>query len=139
MSKIERRRFIKAIGTALTLAPGIRLRAAKTDGAHPAPTNMPAAKEVHSWNASKDSRGGPTLTGSPSWHMTTRPETPSYTARVVDRVAENVHVDGKKIWVANYGCNSGHTPDNCVMGCSVRWHRIDLRESQRVTLLISET
>ena len=116
MSKIERRRFIKAIGTALTLAPGIRLRAVKKDGAHPALTNLPATKEVHSWHAIKDSKGGPTLTGSPSWRMATRPETPSYTTRVVDRVAENVHVDGKKIRVANYGCNSGHTPDNGVNG-----------------------
>jgi len=71
---ISRRTFMKGIGTAVVLAPGIRLRAAQAPGrAHPAlnkvdRTLLPTADEVRSWHAIKDSKGGPTLTGSPSWH-----------------------------------------------------------------------
>ena len=74
MSRIKRRTFIQGIGTALTLAPGIRLRAAKADATvNPALAKLnrkflPTAEEVHKWHAIKDSKGGPTLTGSPSWH-----------------------------------------------------------------------
>src|ERR1043165_4133153 len=65
---MDRRKFIQAIA----IAPGIRLRAGTTGG-HPALTKvnrkfLPSAKEVHTWHAIKDSKGGPTLTGSPSWH-----------------------------------------------------------------------
>jgi hypothetical protein len=74
MRNIERRTFIKGIGTAVTLAPGNCLRAAKTDGReNPALTKvnrkfLATAKDVRGWHAIKDSKGGPTLTGSPSWH-----------------------------------------------------------------------
>jgi hypothetical protein len=140
MSRIERRAFIKGVGTAVALAPGIRLRAAKTDGANPALTKvnkkfLPTAKEVHAWHAIKDSKGGPTLTGSPSWHNYLEmlekewramgvtdifrnpiPYTRWYTTEFPDDSNWSLHVDGKKIRVANYGCNSGHTPDGGVTG-----------------------
>ena len=141
MSSIERRTFIKGIGTAAALAPGLRLRAAKTDGReNPALTKvnrkfLPTAKEVRSWHAIKDSKGGPTLTGSPSWHnyleMLEREwrtlgvtdifrnpirYTRWYTTEFPDDSNWSLHVDGKKIRVANYGCNSGHTPEEGVTG-----------------------
>jgi hypothetical protein len=73
MTRITRRRFIKGVGTAAALVPGIDLRAATIGApAHPALTRinrrfLPAAEEVRAWHASKDSHGGPTLTGSLSW------------------------------------------------------------------------
>jgi hypothetical protein len=140
MSRIDRGAFLKAIG-ALALAPGIRLRAAKTGTrAHPALTRvnrrfLPTAGEVRSWHAIKDSKGGPTLTGSPSWHnyvemlekewrtlgvtgIFRNPirYTRWYTTEFPDDSNWSLHVDGKKIRVANYGCYSGHTSDNGVTG-----------------------
>jgi hypothetical protein len=145
MSRIKRRAFIKGIGTA-ALAPGISLQAAKTESsAHPALTKvnrkfLPAATEVRSWHAIKDSKGGPTLTGSPSWHnyleMLEREwrtlgvtdifrnpirYTRWYTTEFPDDSNWSLHIDGKKIRVANYGCNSGQTPDNGVTGALVTY------------------
>ena len=138
MSSIERRRFIQGFAT-VALAPGIRLRAA-TAGGHPALAKvnrklLPTASEVHNWHAIKDSKGGPTLTGSPSWHgylemlekewralgvvdifRNPIPYTRWYTTEFPDDSNWSLHVDGKKIRVANYGCNSGHTPDGGVTG-----------------------
>ena len=73
MKSIKRRAFIRGIGTAVALAPGIRLHAAQTEGAHTALTKvnhkfLPTAEQVRSWHAIKDSKGGPTFAGSPSWH-----------------------------------------------------------------------
>jgi hypothetical protein len=141
MSGITRRNFIKGIGTSVVLAPGIRLRAAQADSrTHPALTNidrkfLPTAQEVHTWHALKDSKGGPTLTGSPSWHnylemlekewralgvkdIFRNPirYTRWYTTEYPDDSNWSLQVDGKKIRVANYGANSGHTPDNGVTG-----------------------
>jgi hypothetical protein len=140
MSRIERRALIKALGTAVALAPGLRLGAAKTEGAHPALTRvnrkfLPTAKEVRAWHAIKDSKGGPTLTGSPSWHnylemlekewrtlgVTDILRNPIrytrwYTTEFPDDSNWSLHVDGKKIRVANYGANSGHTPESGVTG-----------------------
>ena len=138
MSKIKRRTFIKGIGSA---GVAVALRAAKTDaGANPAltkvnPKFLPTAAEVHSWHAIKDSKGGPTLTGSPSWHnylaMLEREwralgvtdifrnpisYTRWYTTEYPDDSNWSLHIDGKKIRVANYGCNSGHTPQNGATG-----------------------
>jgi hypothetical protein len=141
MSSIKRRTFIKGIGAAVAVAPGIRLRAAMFDErAHPALTKvnrkfLPTAEEVRSWHATKDSKGGPTLTGSPSWHnylemlekewrtlgvrdIFRNPirYTRWYTTEFPDDSNWSLHVDGRKIRVANYGCNSGHTPDSGVTG-----------------------
>lgn len=137
----ERRAFIQGLSAAL--APGIRLRAAASDSTHPALTKvnrkfLPSAAKVHSWHAIKDSKGGPTLTGSPSWHnyleMLEREwrvlgvtgifrnpirYTRWYTTEFPDDSNWSLQVDGKKIRVANYGCNSGHTPDQGVTGALV--------------------
>lgn len=138
MSSIERRKFLQAIA----LAPGIRLHATTTSG-HPALTKanrkfLPTAKEVHNWHAIKDSKGGPTLAGSPSWHNYLEmlekewralgvvdifrnpiPYERWYTTEFPDDSNWSLHVDGKKIRVANYGCNSGHTPNGGVTGSLV--------------------
>jgi len=135
---MDRRKFIQAIA----IAPGIRLRAGTTGG-HPALTKvnrkfLPSAKEVHTWHAIKDSKGGPTLTGSPSWHNYLEMLEKEwralgvvdifrnpiryqrwYTTEYPDDSNWSLHVDGKKIRVANYGCNSGHTPDAGVTGALV--------------------
>ena len=140
MSTFGRRTFIKGLG-AVTLAPGISLRAAQGGaGRNPALTKvnrsfLPTAAEVRNWHAIKDSKGGPTLTGSPSWHNYLEmlekewrtlgvrdifrnpiPYTRWYTTEYPDDSNWSLHVDGKKIRVANYGCNSGQTPDKGVTG-----------------------
>jgi hypothetical protein len=141
MSRITRRTFMKEIGTAVAVAPGIRLRATQTGGrAHPALTRvnrkfLPGAEEVRAWHAVKDAKGGPTLTGSPSWHnyleMLEREwrglgvtdifrnpirYTRWYTTEFPDDSNWSLHVDGKKIRIANYGCNSGQTPESGLVG-----------------------
>ena len=135
MNRVTRRTFIKGVGTAVVVAPGIRLRAAQAGRrANPALTRvdrkfLPTADEVRSWHAIKDSKGGPTLTGSPSWHnylemlekewrtlgvrdILRNPirYTRWYTTEFPDDSNWSLHVDGRKIRVANYGCNSGQTP-----------------------------
>jgi hypothetical protein len=79
--------------------------------------------------------GGPTLTASPSWHnylemlekewrtlgvtgIFRNPirYTRWYTTDFPDDSNWSLHVDGKKIRVANYGCYSGHTPASGVTG-----------------------
>src|SRR5947209_35068 len=70
---MERRTFIRGLGAAVSLAPGITLTPARAEGAaNPALTNidrkhLPTPREVQAWHAIKDSKGGPTLSGSPSW------------------------------------------------------------------------
>ncbi len=139
MGKIERRTFIRGLGAAVTLAPGLRFASGATganpDLTKPNPKFMVTAKQVHDWHVIKDSKGGPTMTGSPSWHnyvellekemrgmgvvdifrnpwTFTRWSTTEYP----DDSAWSLHVDGKKIKVASYGCNSGKTPDAGVKG-----------------------
>jgi hypothetical protein len=96
---------------------------------------LPTAGEVRAWHAIKDSKGGPTLTGSPSWHnyldmleqewraagvvdIFRNPirYTRWYTTEFPDDSNWSLHVDGRKIRVANYGCNSGQTPDSGATG-----------------------
>ena len=141
MKRITRRTFLSGLGAAVTLAPGVDLRAARqAAGVHPALTRvnrtfLPTAADVRSWHAIKDSKGGPTLTGSPSWHnyleMLEREwralgvtgifrhpirYTRWYTTEFPDDSNWSLQVDQKKVRVANYGCNSGHTPDQGVTG-----------------------
>jgi len=141
MDDIKRRTFIAGLGAAVSLAPGITLRAA-TDksAAHPDltkvnPKFVVSPKEVREWHAAKDSKGGPTMAGSPSWKnylqllekglkdcgvvdIFHNPFTYTrwYTSEFPDDSNWSLHVDGKKIKVASYGCNSGHTPDDGVTG-----------------------
>ena len=141
MGRVTRRTFMTGMGAAVALAPGIRLRAAQARAAaHPALTKvnrsfLPTDKEVRAWHAIKDSKGGPTLTGSPSWHnylemlerewralgVTDILRNPIryqrwYTTEYPDDSNWSLHVAGKKIRVANYGCNSGQTPETGVTG-----------------------
>jgi hypothetical protein len=135
MSKIKRGAFLRTIG-ALTLAPAMRLRAEKT--VNPALTEvsrkfLPTPDEIRSWHAIKDSKGGPTFTASPSWHnylemiekewgvlgvkdISRNPIRYKrwYTTDFPDDTNWSLHVDGKKVRVASYGCYSGHTPDHGV-------------------------
>lgn len=140
MNKIERRTFIRGIGAAVSLAPGLTLKAAEDLKASPDltkinPKLMVTPDEVHAWHVAKDSKGGPTMTGSPSWHNyveflekglkdagcvdTFRNSwtfTRWSTTEFPDDSAWSLHIDGKKIRVASYGCNSGSTPEDGVTG-----------------------
>ncbi|HEX6895040.1 MAG TPA: hypothetical protein VF146_07190, partial [Bryobacteraceae bacterium] len=70
---MNRRTFLESMGASISLAPGFAFAAPRTEAAaHPAltkinPKFLPTPKEVHDWHVVKDSKGGPTMTGSPSW------------------------------------------------------------------------
>jgi hypothetical protein len=138
---MKRRTFITGLGAAVSLAPGITLKRAKAEGsANPALTRidrkyLPTAKQVHDWHAIKDSKGGPTMSGSPSWQNYVQLLEKEWRAASVVDIFRNpftftrwstteypddsnwtLHVDGKKIKVSSYGCNSGKTPDAGVEG-----------------------
>ena len=137
--KMRRRTFIHGLGAAV--APGIALRQAKADGASNPhltkvnPKYLASPEDVHAWHVAKDSKGGPTMTGSPSWKnylqilekelraagvvdIFRNPWTFTrwYTNEWPDDSNWSLHVDGKKIKIASYGCNSGKTPDESVTG-----------------------
>ncbi|HEV2686977.1 MAG TPA: hypothetical protein VGV35_00445, partial [Bryobacteraceae bacterium] len=124
-----------------SVAPGIVLRRAHAaaignpDVTKVNPKSLVTAKEVHAWHAAKDSMGGPTMTGSPSWRnylqilekglrdcgcvdIFHNPWT--FTRWSTTEFPDDSHwslaVEGKKIKVASYGCNSGKTPDDGVHG-----------------------
>lgn len=123
------------------LAPGITLRPARADAAHhPAltavdPKFLATEHDVTVWHRAKDSMGGPTMTGSPSWKSYLRllemglrgagcvdivrnpwTFTRWYTTEFPNDADWTLHVDGKKVKVASYGCNSGKTPEEGVSG-----------------------
>jgi hypothetical protein len=136
--KSNRRTFVSGLGAAIALAPGFTLRA-NTAG-NPAlervnPKFLPDAKTVHAWHAAKDSKGGPTIAGSPSWHNYLEllekelracgvvdifhnpiPYTRWHTTEFPDDSNWSLHVDGKKMRVASYGANSGQTPADGATG-----------------------
>jgi hypothetical protein len=138
---VKRRAFLQGFGAAVTLAPGITLQQAQADAAHHPgltavnPKFLVTEREVTAWHAAKDSMGGPTMTGSPSWKnylgileqglrdsgcvdIVRNPWTFTRwsTTEFPDDSNWSLHVDGKKIKVASYGCNSGRTPDAGVSG-----------------------
>ena len=137
---MQRRTFIQGLGAAVSLAPGLTLRAETSPPANPHLAKVNAKylvtpQEVHAWHVLKDSKGGPTMTGSPSWkHYLELLEKELRAAGVVDVFRNpwtftrwsttefpdesnwSLHVDGKKIKVASYGCNSGKTPEEGVTG-----------------------
>lgn len=138
---MKRRTFIAGMGASVSLAPGFAFAPAREEAAaHPAltkinPKFMVSPKEVHEWHVVKDSKGGPTMTGSPSWKNYVEFAEKSwreagvvdifrnsftftrwYTTEYPDDSNWSLHVDGKKIKVASYGCNSGKTPDDGVTG-----------------------
>src|SRR5579872_3972734 len=138
---MKRRTFVAGLGASVSLAPGFAFAPAREDSAaHPAltkinPKFMATPKEVHDWHVVKDSQGGPTMTGSPSWKSYVEFAEKSWREAGVIDIFRNsftftrwstteypddsnwsLHVDGDKIKVASYGCNSGQTPANGVTG-----------------------
>jgi hypothetical protein len=138
VGNIERRTFIRGLGGAVALAPGLQFAAQRATAAPVTKINpkfLVTAKEVHAWHAIKDSKGGPTITGSPSWHNYVELLEKQLhgmgcvdifrnswkfqhwsTTEFPDDSNWSLHVDGKKIRVASYGCNSGKTPEAGVTG-----------------------
>lgn len=136
-----RRSFIKGMGAAVVIAPGLRLTAARADVAAPAALTtidralLPAAEQIRAWHVIKDSKGGPTMTGSPSWQNYLQllekewrdsgvvdifrnafPFLRWHTTEFPDDSRWSLQIDGRKIAVASYGANSGRTPDAGVTG-----------------------
>ena len=72
MDEIKRRTFITGLGAAVSLAPGFAFAPAREGGENNPdltkvnPEFLASPKEVHAWHVVKDSKGGPTMTGSPS-------------------------------------------------------------------------
>jgi hypothetical protein len=70
---VKRRTFITGLGAAVSVTPGIVLGPARGQPlANPHltkvnPEFLVTPTEARTWHAAKDSMGGPTMTGSPSW------------------------------------------------------------------------
>src|SRR5262249_3982958 len=72
MSDMKRRTFIQGLGAAISLGPAALTSIAAQGTVNLAlsrinPTSMITAKDAQEWHIAKDSLGGPTLAGSPSW------------------------------------------------------------------------
>ncbi len=91
---------------------------------------MITAKEAQAWHVAKDSQGGPTMAGSPSWknfldiverELRTRGVVDIFhnkwnyerwfTSEYPDDSNWSLHIDGRKIRVPSYGAYSGMTPE----------------------------
>lgn len=140
MPELNRRTFFAGLGASIRLAPGIALAAtdksaANSDLTRVNPKFLVSPKEVHDWHVAKDSMGGPTMAGSPSWknylqiveqHLreagvadifrNSFRYTRWFTSEYPDDSKWSLHVDGAKVRVASYGCNSGQTPADGVTG-----------------------
>ncbi len=139
---MRRRAFVTGItglGATIALAPGVVIRHLRADVAgNLTRINLKflvTEKEIHAWHVEKDSKGGPTIAGSPSWKnylallekewramgvvdIFRNPFTYKrwWTSEYPDDSQWSLQVDGKKIKVASYGCNSGSTSDSGVTG-----------------------
>src|SRR5262249_14699010 len=157
---MERRTFITGLGAAVGLAPGITLRTAKAASLNPNLTTvntkfMVTPQEVRAWHQAKDSKGGPTMAGSPSWHnylellekelrasgvsdifRNTFNYTRWHTTEFPDDSHWSLHVEGKKIKVSSYGCNSGKTPAAGVTGPLVVYKQGMAAEALRGKIVI---
>jgi len=138
---MERRTFIKGLGAAVALAPGVSIlssSSARAAGANPHLTAIHSgflirSREARAWHAAKDSMGGPTLAGSPGWRNflnTVEHELQSWgladvfrnpwtytrwsTTEWPDDSGWSLHLGERKVRVASYGCNSGKTPEEGV-------------------------
>lgn len=144
MPHVDRRTFVKGLGATVALAPGVLLKVAEAAQAGAGfnrhltrinPGFMITPQEAHAWHLAKDSMGGPTIAGSPSWKnfldiaerelresgvvdMFRNPWTYArwFTTEWPDDSNWSLHVEGERIKVASYGCNSGQTPDAGVTG-----------------------
>jgi hypothetical protein len=145
---MDRRTFIKGLGAAVTLAPGVSLLGGKVHAAENTsrhlhriyPRYMVSKEVAQDWHVRKDSMGGPTIAGSPSWkNFLNLCEEELQTYGVVDMIKHpwtytrwestewpddskwGLTVDGEKIQVASTGCNSGSTSKEGVTGQLVRY------------------
>ncbi len=138
MGEMERRAFIQGLGAAISLGP-----AALTSAASHRATNanltrinpkfMVTAQEAQAWHVAKDSQGGPTMAGSPSWQhfldvvekqlrargvvdFFHNPWTYErwFTSEYPDDSKWSLHIDGQKIRIPSYGAYSGTTPEEGV-------------------------
>ncbi len=142
MGEITRRTFVKGLGAAVSLAPGVLLgrRVRAETGGHADltainPKLLVSEKEVHTWHVLKDSMGGPTIAGSPSWKnfldvcekelracgvvdVFRNPWTYTRwsTSEWPDDSNWSLHVGDEKVKVSSSGCNSGSTPEGGVTG-----------------------
>jgi hypothetical protein len=134
---MDRRAFVRGLGAAISLGPAALTsvsRAPAREAANPHlirinPQFMITAKEARSWHVAKDSLGGPTFAGSPSWKNFLEITEKELRARGVVDVFRNcwkyerwfttewpddtnwsLHIDGEKVRVASYGAYSGMTP-----------------------------
>jgi hypothetical protein len=140
MATIERRTFIKGLGAAVALAPGLSLVSCRAAGPgasdHLNTINrelLISPEEARAWHVEKDSMGGPTIAGSPSWRnflevaerelracgvvdIFRNPWTYTrwYTTEWPDDSQWSLEVGGERVRVAAYGCNSGRTPEEGV-------------------------
>jgi hypothetical protein len=135
MNDINRRRFLAGLG-ATVVAPRFSLSALhaqmpmKSPLMAPDPRWVVTSQEVRDWHAVKDSKGGPTIAGSPSWHnyvdfleselrkagavdIFRHPfsYTRWSTSEWPDDSKWSLQIDSRKLKVASYGANSGRTPD----------------------------
>jgi hypothetical protein len=140
---MQRRTFIHGLGAAISLGPAAlsgRARGSTVEGPHNPdltrinPQFLVTAKDAHAWHVAKDSHGGPTFSGSPSWKNYLELCEKELRARGVVDIFRNpftydrwfttewpddshwsLHVGdgggGEKIRVASYGAYSGMTPE----------------------------
>lgn len=166
MNEFDRRTFIKGLGAAVALAPGIVLGsggAVRAADVHPALTTVEdgfvlGPDEVRALHTIKDSMGGPTIAGSPSWHnylelvekemracgvvdVFRNPwnYTRWFTTEWPDDSNWSLHIGGKKVRVASYGCNSGVTPNEGVTGELVAYEEGMKPEALRGKIVIFAT
>ncbi|HEY1602362.1 MAG TPA: hypothetical protein VGG64_22360 [Pirellulales bacterium] len=148
---MKRRTFVRGLGAGIALGPAaFSASAANALGPeavspHLTRIHQPfliTAKEAQAWHVAKDSLGGPTLAGSPSWKNFLEITERELRARGVTDVFRNawtydrwftsdwpddtnwtLTIDGKKIRVASYGANSGMTAAAGVTGALVAYRQ----------------
>ena len=77
MDRIDRRTFIRGLGAAVALAPGLTIAPDRAEAQSPPPNPqlsqinrsfLVSSDQARDWHKEKDRLGGPTIAGSPSWH-----------------------------------------------------------------------
>ena len=140
---MKRSTFVRGLGAAIALGPAALLGRARGSSER-GPSNpdltrinpkfLVTAQDAHAWHVAKDSHGGPTFSGSPSWKNYLELCEQELRARGVVDIFRNPftydrwfttewpddshwslhlggpHTGGEKIRVASYGAYSGMTP-----------------------------